>query len=526
MGRFPSAELKPFGPWRARLMTVLWWAFFILAGVAIFAGAWRTAEEYSDPRVMVVGWFETGRLAAYTLVALLYAAVAFLLRRRRPDDRVFMRMSFVFLLMLHYGPGVETFWRWQGLEGAGDFLAFIGLMLLITTMPAYPTGVYVPSAARWIRVAVPVAVIGAFVVALWQPPDGDVDWFTTLMLALLGTGLGLLVMRYLRMPRGLEKQQVKWAVFGLSVGLLMFTFEDFFPHGSPTSDTDEVNWAIALLEVVTVLGFGLIPAGVAASLLEYRLNDADAAVGKSLGYAIVTVIVGAAWTIIQAVLTEAAKQWVNTPAMTAAISAMLAALVITPARNYVLSWTERRFQPALVRLRKLPEKLGRWQTCSAPEELAELTLSDLVPGVGAAYAAILGDDGHEWRVLAARGVDPEQAMAQLSADGAPKPDPFPIRIELADQIGRPDVLAIGPRSDCASFTNDEKSAIAMIVGPLSNALQTSALRTRHTFKVEKSLAGIDTRLSKIEAGLGAASGPGASRRSPTGSRAGDRSSPT
>jgi hypothetical protein len=466
------------------------------AGAAVTLNLAKTDGTRPVARSFVrtgVGWYEACRLIAFTLVEILYAAVALLLQRRRPHDRIFMRMSFIFLLVLQAAEGPVLFWGWVLDPSVGLSLAFIGITLLMTTLPAFPTGAYVPRAARWLRLLVPATVIGLLIWISAQP-GADTDWADRIMLPMVGLGVGLLVLRFYRMPDGLERQQVKWAVFGLAVGLLMLLATDIFPEPSGLT---------AIFELITILGLALIPAGVGISLLEYRLNDADAAAGKSLGYAIVTVIVGAAWTVIQSFVGDAFKQVAN-PTVIPAVTTVLAALVFNPARTYALSWTERKFQPALVRLRKLPENLARWQSCTAPEELAELALADLVRGVGAAHAAILGDDGRQWRLLAAFGIDPDTASAQLSPKTAAceKEAMFPIRIELADQIGQPDLLAIGPRSDGASFTGDEKKAIAMIVGPLSNALQTAALRERHSLKVETSLAGIDTRLSRIEDGLG------------------------
>jgi hypothetical protein len=300
------------------------------------------------------------------------------------------------------------------------------------------------------------------------------------------------------------------------------------PRSLLQTDPQLFKLQMAGLDFLIALGLGLIPTGVGISLLEYRLNDADAVAGKSLGYAIVTLIVGVVWALVQMLVSDYAKRWAGNPMATTTITTVIAALVFTPARAYVLAWTEKRFQPALVHLRKLPDKLVRWQTCDSPDELASAALADLVPGVGAAYAAVLGDDGREWRVLAAHGIEPDKAAALLEAErpAERRDDPFPIRRELADQLGQPDVLAIGPRSDGASFTRDEKAAIAMIIDPLSSAIEAAALRERHILKVEDSLAGIDQRLGRIEVELAPRAGKAASRRSPKGSSAAGRSTRT
>ena len=478
------------------------------------------AAQATFRRVATGGWYDVALLILDTAVAILYVAAAVLLRRRRPQDPVARRMSLAFLMIAHVSNGPMAFWAFTGLPF--ELLGLIGFLLMTVTLPAYPNGVYLPRATRWLRVGVPAAAAGVFVLGAAGMPWA-IGWFIKGMLGLVIVGVVLLVLRYRRMPAGLEKQQVKWAVFGLSTGslLLIASAQVPKPAALAAANLGLFNSLTATTEILNQLGYALIPAGILISLLQYRLNDADAAAGKSLGYAVVTLIVGVVWAVVQSVVGTYAKVWFPDPMATTAITAVIAALVFTPARTYVLTWTEKKFQPALVRLRKLPEKLARWQTCDSPDELAQAALAHLVDGVGASYAAVVGDDGREWRVLAAHGIEPDRAGALLGAERPAdrRDDPFPLRRELADEIDQPDLLAIGPRSDGASYTNDEKAAIGVVIEPLSSALHAAALRERTLRKVESSLAGIDQRLARLEQ-------KAASRRSPTGSRAGDRSSPT
>jgi hypothetical protein len=393
-------------------------------------------------------------------------------------------------MLAHLMNGPAAFWASIDMPLNAIF-GLIGLLVLVVTVPAYPDGIYTPRATRWLRLAVPLSLLLAPLA---------VTVFGFAMVALVLACAGLLAVRYFRMPTGLQKQQLKWTVLGIGGGFLLAVVSAGLSEPAAGGTPVAFDWWAATGEVLNQIAFGLIPAGIAVSLLEYRLNDADAAAGKSIGYAIVTVIVGAVWAVVQMLVGDYTRRWSGNQAMTTAITTVIAALVFTPARAYVLNWTEKKFQPALVRLRKLPGKLVRWQTCQTPDELAAATLADLVSGVGAAYAAVLGDDGREWRVLGASGIEPADATAKLALERPAErdKDPFPIRIELADQLDEPDLLAIGPRSDGASFTRDEREAIAMIVEPLSNAIQAAALRERHIVKVETSLAGIDERLARLE----------------------------
>jgi hypothetical protein len=474
-------------------------------------------------RQPVGDWLDIGVLIVRTIVSVLFAAVALALRQRRSADPIALRISFAFVLMAQMNPVVENYWRSSGASGTSYLAGIVGVLILGAVFPAFPDGVYAPRWARWLRVVLPLGVVIAGVASLL----GQAVLAGLLVVGLFLLSLVLLVLRYFRMPRGREKQQVKWAVGGMAAGILLASagFVISEPRGLLETNPQLFNLQMAAVDLLINFGLGLLPAGVGISLLEYRLNDADAVAGKSLGYAIVTVVVGVVWALVQSVVGDFARSWAGNQAATTAITTVIAALVITPTRAYVLAWTEKKFQPALVHFRKLPEKLDRWQTCQSPEELAAATLEDLVKGVGAAHAAILGDDGREWRVLAANGIDPETAMAQLAAERPAdrSQDPFPIRRELADQLGQPDLLAIGPRSDGASFTRDEKAAIALILEPLANAIEAAALRERHVLKVENSLVGIDQRLARLEVELTPGS---ASRRSPKGSSAAGRSSRT
>lgn len=449
-------------------------------------------------RVTKGGWFDLALLLIDTFVAVLYVGAALLLRLRRPKDPVARRMSLAFLMIAHLCNGPVAFWTVTGLPF--ELLGLAGFLLMTVTLPAYPNGVYLPRASRWVRVVVPAIAVSLPVLAI--AGIQVLDWVVKGTLIIVVMGVAALVVRYRRMPAGREKQQVKWAVFGLSTGLLLIVASAQIPKPAAlaAASPDLFQWFTATTTLLNQLGYGLIPAGILVSLLQYRLNDADAAAGKSLGYAIVTIVVGVVWAIVQSVVSDLTKRWSGDPMATTAITTAIAALFFTPARSYVLSWTEAKFQPALVRLRKFPDKLVRWQAGHTPEELAQATLTDLVQGVGAAYAAVLGDDGREWRVLAAHAIEPEKAAIALEAERPAdrREDPFPIRVELADQLDKPDILAIGPRSDGASFTRDERSAIALIVEPLSNALQAAALRERQVRAMGESLARVEGRLARLE----------------------------
>lgn len=459
-----------------------------------------------------LGWLLLAGLALHSLIGLLLAFAALLLRRKRPEDPVSLRLSLVFLALTYLLFGSNLFLQWLGVAWLTPLMALLGMWQLIVVLPAFPDGRYVPRITRWLPLALPLifVVLAAASVMVEEAigEKGAADWGSIGLVAIsILLGVALVMLRYSKMPKGPERQQMKWAVFGLAAGLSLWMLSEFLPAPSALPLSTAEFWLLVGSLAVGIIGLALIPAGIVVSLMEYRLNDADAAISKSLGYAVVTLVVGVVWAITSSVANGFVSRMASDPMVATGLSTMMAVLVFAPARTQVLGWTEAKFQRALVRLRALPGKLLRWQSSETPEELADAALVDIVDGVGAAYGAILGDNGRAWRVLAANGIEPDSAMEQLTIErpAERRDDPFPIRVTLADEMGEPDLLAIGPRSDGASYTKDERSAIASIVEPLSAAILACARRERHIAAMAKSLTALEQRLARIE-GQGPAAG--------------------
>lgn len=478
------------------------------ADVTLTRSAENRAEVYaaSNRNFMIASQFID------VAVALFIMAVAFLLLRRRPDEPVTILLSFMLLFMGTVGS--QLIWQWLGQPLMPYVFEAIWVTLLIMAAPAFPTGRYKPAAMRWLLWAAPAAAVGLIVALFAANASYDADtgmegaW--TAMLAtiseafrmtILLAALLCVILRFRFTPRGMERQQMKWVTLGLGAGLLLYavgvTYEDFgylltVPQGVQTA-----LWMTAY--GLQRLAFVLIALGLLASLLNFRLNDADAALGHSTGYAVITAIIGVVWAV--------ATMWINkgitaltgsgNPALATSISTVVALAVLAPARTRVMSWTEKKFQRALVLLRSLPKALARWQHGGDPELVAERALAAIVKGVNAQGAALVaGAEEDGGLILALHEVEPALVEAQL---GERRPadadeDRFPMRVAVADEFGTVATLLLGPRSDGASFSRDERAAILSVREPLADALRAASRRA----ELAGSIGEIRSRLEEFE----------------------------
>ena len=423
-------------------------------------------------------------------ISLLIITVAAMLMRRRSREPVAVLLSFMLLFMATVG--THTIWEWLGMPLTEFAIEGVWLSLLIVAAPAFPTGLFRPARARWLIVAAPVAavvMVGTLAIG-FATIDADTGeataWLgtlqsmsTTVRATLLLAALLCIIGRFRSTPKGTERQQMKWATLGLGAGVLLYAI------GLALQDYRYLlPFPAQLLTVIWMVSYALqraafvaIALGLLVSLLDYRLNDADAALGRSTGYAAVTTLIAIVWAVstsfINKGITLVTGSGSGNAALATALSTFVALAVLTPARTRVMGWTEARFQRALVQLRSMPKALARWQHGDDPEFVAERALRDIVAGIGARGAALVLGSGERGGVLAVHEVEAEAVEAELAAPGAGGTGQFPLRLPVEDAFGTVATLLVGPRSDGASYSRDERAAIDLIRDPLADALRAS-----------------------------------------------------
>jgi hypothetical protein len=483
-----------------RLFELVWLLMLAAAIVAPLGGAWVRREQVRTSMDAV-------SLAIDLLPPLLLVATAVLLHRRRRRDSVAALLSLSFLLMSGSFFAAEGFFRALDLAWLRDLLAHGGRAALLLVLLAFPDGRFSPRWSAWVALALlvwaPFAWLGPV------PLDAEyLGYLALLVLAVLSIALP-----YRQLPGGLERQQVRWVLFGFAAGTILLAAAvavTFLPDARAGPAAAAKTWNDLAAQTLAALGMAGFALGLLVSLLRYRLYDADAVISRSAGYAVLTIVLGATFAItvkgIDALIEASFGQ--EAGALPSVVGGGLAVALISPLNTRIQNWAERRFQKALLHLRRdLPDCVGDLRETGSLAELLDEVMARLAAGVrasrlamliGGEVAALRGvtvEDARAWR----EGAAPNRAAAALDCDRA---DPvFPMRIPLRVRHGGGEALGwilLGPRPDGSFYGKDEREALAEIADPVARAVQIVLLREAREAEARQRAERQERRLGTME----------------------------
>jgi hypothetical protein len=423
------------------------------------------------------------------------AAVLLFVRRRREAVPALLSLSF-----LAFGAIVNG----GDLLGIGitpvQVLGTIGTLSLYAALFAFPSGRFEP---RW--TAIPFLLLPATAAI---PPESEVVGpVVTLSIVLLV--LIALVSRYRRIGGEAERLQLRWAFFGLVAGLLLSLLSlggNAAATAWQAADPRWVAWQYIFVQTFAIWGLGMMALGLIVSILRYRLYDADAVIGRSAAYAVLTagfvVLFAGSEKLIELLGQEYLGQ--NVGALAGGVAAALTAVAIAPMHARSHRWAERRFQKGLYRLRHaLPPLVGDLRETAGLEQVAGATLDALVDGVRTSRAALIARD----ELIDARAIGEDEAKAwwrrwtPAAHDGIDtyRSDPlFPVRVPLeAEGHGRVGWLLLGPRPDGSLFGKSECDAIEEIAEPVARAVEVALRRQEREQQLESRLQAIEMMIATL-----------------------------
>ncbi len=445
-------------------------------------------------------------------VAFLCAA-ALLFRRRREPVPAILALAFVLTLV---GPTWQAgIWLKQPVltEGLG-MLSTFGYPLMFFGLLVFPDG-RMGSRMAW-------AIAG--VIAIWTAfnltnPFGLADAvYIPAFLALLAVAVVRQALRYRRMPPGGKRQQIRWGIFGFVSGSVWVMLSGgVYVAGERIGGAAYWNFSAAS-GIIGLLGALCMVGGLLISLMRYRLYDADAVIGRSAAYGVLTLGFIALFAGGEEAIEALGESYLGgqVGALAGALAAALAAMLIVPLHGRVSAWAERRFQKALLRLRHgLPRLVGDLRETAPPDRIADAVAGAAMGAVHASRAAVVIGDA----VAAAHGVSAECTIDWLtetdieaeSAKQARRDPLFPMRLALdTEGTGRVGWLLLGPRPDGSFYGKDEREALADIAGPVARALAVAGTRDRREREMLELIGALQARIAALE-------GAGSERRggSPT-----------
>lgn len=381
------------------------------------------------------------------------AAVAWL-RSRHGLGWLFLAVG----LLLQAGVAGETAGRggwlaWEGTATAMVVDGFAGLssLLLIGLLPLlYPQG---RLRDRWSVLAATLVVGGALLMQLqWLRAQVDPTqtwafgpgrtagqlWQLWLPPAVFFAGVvigWLLAGARLRSARYPERQQLAWllvAIVALIITMLL----------------GESTVAMALQAAALIL----LPVAVGIGVLRYRLLGIETVVPQAITYAVLTVLIAAAYLSASAM----AGSRLTGAALPAVLASTVVAVVLLPLRDRLQRAVDRLLYGKRADPVGAVAGLGATLAGSADEDLMQAAVAEVMAAVGAEGAMLRDASG---AVLASAGmpVDPPSLAVPLLAAGAPA-----------------GLLQLGPRRG-ARYTRTDQTMAQAMAGPLALAIHNLAL---------------------------------------------------
>jgi hypothetical protein len=292
----------------------------------------------------------------------------------------------------------------------------------------------------------------------------------------------------------LERQQVKWATLGIAAALSLLVIAASLGFVQQTANSPAMAAFLSVSRnLIRVISIACLVGGLLISLLRYRLYDADTVLSRSAVYGALALAMIAVFAGTEKLVELLAEQyWGESVGVAAgAIAAGLAAAVIPLFHQRLQRWAERRFQGPLLALRdRLPEDLRDWRQTEDAADLAALALERVTGALHSQIGAVVSN-GADRPVLAAKGIE--------GAELTNSHDALPLRISLGQlPDGGEGYLLLGPRPDGSAPGKDERTTAQAIADPLARALTVAQRRHRHEQDLRGVLAGLTTRVARLE----------------------------
>jgi signal transduction histidine kinase len=245
--------------------------------------------------------FVTLTIALDVLVAVIFTTCAIIIFVRKPNDPFTI---FVTVMLVTFGLATFT----GAIRGIAlaypklDWLVKTIEMIGNTSIPAFffvfPNGRFTP---RWTA-----AILIGWLLLILPPyyfPDSPLNLqhnpaiFGPLFVIVHLSGIVAQIHRYRRISGSIEKQQTKWVVYGLTIGvgaalitkLLALTITDPMGDGLPL---------IFVFNIVAVLWMLLLPISITIAVVRYRLWDINPIINRTLVYGALSFLTIAFYVLI------------------------------------------------------------------------------------------------------------------------------------------------------------------------------------------------------------------------------------
>jgi len=432
----------------------------LLLFAATLAVSWsRLHDPGADARASLeqlglsIGGFALYNIAFTLALRGSFFAIGALIFWHKSDEPIGLCISLI-LVTIGATPGNEImaalpapWWLLATLLGGFGWTAiWIALYL-------FPDGRFVP---RWTRVL--AAVFVALQVyqllanvfpgpplngASWpQPPDPVAAPIT------LGSCLFAQIYRYSRVSGPVQRQQTKWAVFGLTaaLGIAVLINNVLGPLLPPLAQPG----SLPNIAAQTIVGFGLalIPTSIGVAILRYRLWDIDVIISRTLVYGALTASVVGLYVLVVGAL--GALLQVPGNLLISLVATGLIAVLFQPLRDRLQRSVNRLMYGERDDPYRVLARLGqRLEAKLAPDAVLPTIVETVKEALKLPYAAIT--------------LKQDDTLALAAVAGEPTPDTLMIPLAYqGETIGQ---LLLGSRAPREPFTPADRRLLDDLARP-------------------------------------------------------------
>lgn len=390
-------------------------------------------------------------IALDILVAVIFAISAIVIFVRKPGDALSL---FVTMMLITFGTATFT----AGIQGISQAnaslswltstIAMIGNLGIIAFLFIFPSGRFVP---RWTSLILMAWIL--FQLPRYYIPDSFLNLSNTspILYNLLFTigvlsGVGNQIYRYRRVSDAIERQQTKWVVYGLGIGIGGYIVVRLLSIFVPDPNGSGLPIALALL-IVSDLFMLLLPISIAVAVVRYRLWDINPIINRTIVYGMLSASTIALYVLAVGI---ASRTFQEANFIVAFIATGVVAILFEPLRERLQRAVNRlmygeRDDPATV-LARLSRRLD---SALAPDSVLQTIVETLSQTLRLPYAAIsLFSAEDSPRLIASAGVSTSELIH------------LPLTYQ-AEHLGE---LILAPRAAGESFSTADMNLLNIIAG--------------------------------------------------------------
>lgn len=238
-----------------------------------------------------------------------------------------------------------VFNRDPSLRWVQSILSVLAYTLVPLILALFPNGRWFPRRA-WLYPLVSLVYGAAVYLGLGR--QANLTWVDA---GLVGLGVVFQLVRYARSSSGPERQQTKWALYGITAAFVGYYALTLTYGLTPIPEMARlirvnpgISYLYSLLGRLLYVPLLLIPLALAISILHYRLWDVDLVIRRTLSYGAVTGVLALVYLGSVVALQRMLLMVVGgAPQVAVALSTLAAAALFNPVRRRIQAAVDGRF---------------------------------------------------------------------------------------------------------------------------------------------------------------------------------------